>query len=132
VQEDVPLPWLAGPWLGELGLCGLEKRQLCRDLTAALQYIKAAHEKDGAGLPTTVSRDRTRGSGSQLKESRFGLDIGEECSTLRVLRPWHRVPGEAVTAPSLAGFQGQVGRGWEQPGPVEGVPATAGVGLDGP
>jgi len=34
---------------------------------------------------------------------------------VRVVRPWHRFPREAVAAPSLAVF--------EQPGPVEGVPA---------
>ena len=40
-----------------------------------------------------------------------------------------RLPREAVAAPSLVGFQGQVGRGWEQPGLVEGVPAHGkGVG----
>ena len=36
------------------------------------------------------------------------LDIGEECSTLRVLRPWHWVSGEAVAAPSLAGFKARL------------------------
>jgi len=48
---------------------------------------------------------------------------------VRVVRPWHRYPREAVAAPSLADVEGQVGRGFEQPGLVEGVPGHgSGVG----
>jgi len=39
------------------------------------------------------------------------------------------VPREVVDAPSLEAFQGQVGRGFEQPGLVQDVP-THGQGLD--
>jgi len=38
------------------------------------------------------------------------------------VRQWHRLPREAVAAPSLGSVQGQVGRGFEQPDLVEGVP----------
>jgi len=48
---------------------------------------------------------------------------------VRVVRPWPRLPREAVAAPSLAGVQGQVGWSSEHPGLVEGVPADGrGVG----
>jgi len=40
---------------------------------------------------------------------------------MKVMRNWKRLPGEVVADPSLV--QGQVGRGFAQPGLVEGVPA---------
>jgi len=36
------------------------------------------------------------------------LDIRKKFSTLRVERPWHRLPREAVGAPSLAVFKARL------------------------
>jgi len=41
-------------------------------------------------------------SGKTLGEGRFRLDIGRKFFTMRVVRPWPRLPREAVAAPSLA------------------------------
>ena len=63
------------------------------------------HKKAGEGLFTRVCSERTRGNGFQLKEGGFRLEIRKKFFSMRVVRPWHRLPGEAVVAPSLAVFK---------------------------
>jgi len=94
--------------LGELGLFSLEKRRLRGDLTVAFQYLKGAYKKAGEGLFTKACSDRTRGNGFKLKEGRFRLDIRKKFFTMRVARPWPRLPREAVAAPSLEVFQARL------------------------
>ncbi|KFQ99257.1 hypothetical protein Y956_03787, partial [Nipponia nippon] len=47
-------------------------------------------------------------NGFKLKEGRFRLDIRKKLFTLRVVRHWGRLPGEAVDAPPLEVFKARL------------------------
>ena len=49
--------------------------------------------------------NRTRSNIFKLKEGRFRLDIKKKFFTMKVVRHWHRLPREAVGAPSLEVFK---------------------------
>ncbi|KFR10774.1 hypothetical protein N306_15075, partial [Opisthocomus hoazin] len=44
----------------------------------------------------------------KLKEGRFRLDIRKKFFTVRVVKHWHRLPREAVAAPSLEVFKARL------------------------
>jgi len=94
--------------LRELGLFSLEKRRLQGDLIAAFRCLKGAYKKAGQGIFTRACKDRERGNGFKLREDRFRLDVRKKFCTVRVVRPWHRLPREAVSAPSLAVFKARL------------------------
>ena len=54
-------------------------------------------------LQERLNNSRTRGNGLKLKEGKFRLDIRGKIFTLRVVRCWSRLPGEAVDASSIPG-----------------------------
>jgi len=96
--------------LRELGLFSLEKRKLQEDLIAAFQHLKGAYRKAGWGLFTRACCDRTRINGFKLKEGRFRLDVRKKFFTVRVVKPWPRLPRAAVETPSLEVFKARLDR----------------------
>ena len=44
----------------------------------------------------------------KLREGRFGLDIRKKLCNMRVVKHWHRLPREAVEAPSLETFKARL------------------------
>jgi len=67
-----------------------------------------ACKRAGEGLLARAGSNRTRGDGFTLKERRCRLDIRKKFFPVRVVRPWPRLPREAVAAPSLAGFKARL------------------------
>ena len=68
---------------------------------SGLSVSKGGCKKEGDRLFSRVCYKRTRGNGFTLKQGRFRLDIGKTSFTLRVVKSWHRLPREALEAPSL-------------------------------
>jgi len=91
-----------------LGLVSLGKRRLRGHLIAAIQDWKEAYKKAGEGLFTRVCGGRTRDNG--FKEGRFRLAVGKKFLTVRVVRPWSRLPREAVAALFPAVFKARLDR----------------------
>ncbi|KFO81364.1 hypothetical protein N303_01567, partial [Cuculus canorus] len=94
--------------LKELGLFSLEKRRLRGDLIVIFQYLKGAYRKAGKGLFIKACGYRTRVNGYKLERGRFRLDIRKNFFTMRMVRHWHRLPREAVAAPSLEVFKARL------------------------
>ena len=70
------------------------------------------------GAPGELERDWGQGLEGQDKgrQDRDGWDIGKELFPGRLWRPWHRVPGEAVVAPTLAVSKARLDTAWSSLG----------------
>jgi len=55
-----------------------------------------------------VDNSRTEGNGFKLEEGSFRLDVRGKFFTMRVVRCRHRLPREAVDAPSLEVFKAKL------------------------
>ena len=54
--------------------------------------------------------DRTGSNVFKLKKGRFRLGIRKKFFTMRVVRHWHRLPGDAADTPSLEKFKSRLDR----------------------
>jgi len=71
-------------------------------------YLKGGYKKEGDRLFSRICSDRTKGKGFMLREGRFSLDIRKRSFTVRVVRPWNRLPSVVVDALSLETFKGNL------------------------
>ena len=91
--------------LKTLGLSHLEKRRLRGILIALCSFLRRGRGEGGADLFSLGSSDTMPGNGSKLHQGRFRLDIRKHFFTERELKPWSRLLGEVVDAPSLSVFK---------------------------
>ena len=112
--------------------CSAWRRQGCRETLEQLAVPGGTYRKDGEGLFIRDCGDRTRGDSYTLKERRFRLDLKKKFFTMRVVRPWPRLPRKAVAAPSLAGFKARLDGAWSTLGWwVGSLPMAGGLERDG-
>lgn len=83
----------------ELVQFSLEKR-LRGDLISVYKYLRGRCREDGARFSPMPS-DRTRHNRHKLKHRKLHLNLRKSFLTLRVTKPWNRLPGELVECPSL-------------------------------
>ena len=76
-----------------------------------LPVSEGGYKDAGEGLFIRDCSDRTRGDGFRLNQGKFRSDLRQKLFPVRVLRCWHRVPREAVAAPSLAVFKARLDTG---------------------
>lgn len=89
-------------------ILGAENAQLARGL------VLGARESGEVCLIKAWS-DRTRGNWLQT-ETMFRLGIRKKFFLVRVVRPWYRLPREAVFAPSLERFKTMLEGPWSNLG----------------
>jgi len=69
---------------------------------------EGAYRKAGEGFLTRAWSGRTRHNDFKLEEGRFRLEIRKKFFIMTVVRCWHRLPREAVAAPSMAVFKARL------------------------
>jgi len=76
------------------------RREGERDLINASKYLMGRSQVRGARLCSLVPSNRTRGDGSKLEHRKFHTNLKKNFSTLRVTKPWNKLPRELVESPS--------------------------------
>jgi len=77
------------------------------ELIVAFKYLKGAYRQEKEDLFRWSDSDRTRGNGFKWKVERFKLGRNSYWM-IRMVRHWHRLPREAVSAPFLETFKARL------------------------
>lgn len=72
---------------------------------SSFSVSKRAYKKDGEGWFLRTCSDTTGGNGFKLKKGGFGSEIQRKFCIVKEVRPWQRLPREAVDVPSLTVFK---------------------------
>jgi len=91
--------------LRTLGLSSLEKRRPKGDLLALYSFLRRGSGEGGADLFSKASSDSVHGSGSELHQGRFSLDLRKHFFTEWVIKHWNSLSREVVDAPSLSVYK---------------------------
>lgn len=86
-----------------MGLSSLDGRRLRGDLTAL--YLNRGGGEGGADPFSVGSRARMHENGSNLHHGKFRLETRKHFFNRRMLKPWNRLPRDAVDAPSPPVFR---------------------------
>ncbi|TRZ25247.1 hypothetical protein HGM15179_001826 [Zosterops borbonicus] len=104
-------PLCFGPKLGDLGVF-TQRRVGSRETSEPLSVPK--------GAPGELERAFGQGLECQDKEEWLptvrGWDIGKGFLPVRMVKPWHRVPREAVAAPCLEVSRARLDGAWSNVG----------------
>ena len=76
--------------------------------SSGLSVPEGVYRKNGENIFIRACCDRTRSNGLKLREVRFRLDRRKKYFTVRVVKHWDRLPGEAVEDPSLETFKARL------------------------
>ncbi|RMC00583.1 hypothetical protein DUI87_23199 [Hirundo rustica rustica] len=87
--------------LRELGVFGLEKRRLRRDLITPYNFLKGGCSQVRISLFLQAATNRTRGHNLRLCQGKYKLDIRKKSFTEGVIKYWNGLPREVVESPSL-------------------------------
>ncbi|GAB0206155.1 hypothetical protein GRJ2_003081100 [Grus japonensis] len=105
-RAGAPLLWR--PQAERVGLVQPGEEKAARRPSSPFQSLQGLQESwRGAGAKGRECQ--AKGNGLKLQEGRWSWDVRQKSFPVRVLRPWHRVPREAVAAPgSLAVFKARL------------------------
>lgn len=74
----------------------------------SFQCLKRACKEAEGELFIRKCNDRTRGSGFEVRENRFRLDVRKNFFSVRVVRHRNKLPREIMDASSLAVFKARL------------------------
>ena len=93
---------------GRADMAGMQEwSRLLADLIAAFQDLKGTNRKAGRDF-VRVQEETGCGEMTSKWRSRLRVEIGKKFFPVRVVRCWHKLPSQAVDAPSLEALKARL------------------------